>query len=236
MRVILNNARSALMMGKVWNNVSLIFKLLLTMSVLVLGLMGSASAQNSYTPGFYVAGHLGGSGLQGFNSLIRGNRIDSGFKLGYAATLAGGYRFGENLRMELETSYRRNTLSSFQVNGIDSPGIDGDVISWAGMVNVYFEIGDGPMRPYAGAGLGFVNTTIKDIKADFNIAGVKKLTGHNTVLGYQLMAGLSYEINPKISLTGEYRFLGNEAVGASGLEKKVRLLNHGMQVGARYGF
>ncbi len=168
----------------------------------------AASAQDG---GLYV--ELFG-GLSALSDAELGGAItgSAGFGSGSVVGLAVGYDYrGSPFRSELEYAYRTADADPF------GGGASGDLASTTLAVNGYYDFRDfGPARltPYVGAGLAYVT------EIDFDIAGGGAPGEYNDtgVFGYQLMAGASYAVSDRISLTGEVRYFdaGSQTLNSAG--------------------
>lgn len=97
------------------------------------------------------------------------------------------------------------------------------------MANAYFDyLTCTPWTPYVGAGLG-----LSYLKADF---GDIAKTSYN--LGWQVMGGLTYDINSHWTLDLGYRYadLGRVRKYHEGVVAKVNARDHEIMFGARYEF
>ena len=123
--------------------------------------------------------------------------INFSFSPGFNVGGAVGYDFGQ-FRAEGEIRY--STVDLDEVNGIASP-ISADLSALTFMANGYYdhEMGNSPVTPYIGAGLG-----IADSELDATGLG----STSETDFAYQFMLGLGFDINSSTALTAEYRFLG----------------------------
>ncbi len=119
--------------------------------------------------------------------------FDPGFNVGGAL----GYDMGQ-FRVEGEIRYSSVDLD--EVNGVPTP-ISVDLSALTFMVNGYYdhEMGNSPVTPYIGAGLGLVSSEI-----DAGAFG----SSDEEDFGYQFMVGLGFDITQTVILTAEYRFLG----------------------------
>ncbi len=116
-----------------------------------------------------------------------------GFNIGGAV----GYDFGQ-FRAEGEITYRSTDLD--EANGI-AVTVDSDVSALSFMANGYYdhEMGNSPVTPYVGFGMGVVDS-------DLNITGAT--VGSETNFAYQFMLGVGFEVTPNVVLTGGYRYFG----------------------------
>ena len=157
----------------------------------------------------------------------RGNTWENTFDggTGILSGLTLGYRLG-SIRIEGEYFHRtashddENTpiiggLSEEKLNelgvGINSSVHLGDLASHNFFVNAYYDLPIGTkFRPYVGAGAGFSSISIdyaanftRSVDQDPPVAGtttVAKETFSDNVFGYQLLAGVDYLLNDRITL------------------------------------
>lgn len=176
----------------------------------VLVAAGSAQAQER---GWYVRGDVGGS-FEGQVKAERNADLDSAV-FGAAGV---GYDLGNGLRAEGETVFTKNDL--------DSPS-GGDATTIGGFANIVYDFQTpGRIKPFVGAGLGLAH-----VKPDG--AGVDD---EDTGLAYQAKAGVSYQINDRLTAEMAYRYMRVNDVkfgaGATGLESD--LDSQTVTVGVRY--
>lgn len=98
---------------------------------------------------------------------------------------------GQAGRVELEASTRTYSLSP---GTADRAG----TVMLNGYLPVANQEGRGPVTPYVGAGIGLASGLDSGAGSD------------NTALAGQIMAGVEYELNNDVSLTGEVRFFTTE--------------------------
>jgi len=158
---------------------------------------------------FYLAFHGGGSNLGDLvteGDGVRGEFLnDSGFLFG----LAIGRIQGQNLRTELEVTYRTIDVTGLNLQGAGSQFIpvNGDLGTIAGMANIYwdFDVNTlGPVRPYIGAGVGFAFA-----RPDLFLppgGGEFAVQDDQSSFAWQWMAGLSYRATNRLEVFAEYRF------------------------------
>lgn len=177
-----------------------VFALLALASTLMgAGLQGSECCDE----GFYVGGFAGVNFLQNLEK----HGVEAKFKTGFAGGIAGGYKFRNNVRVEGEFAYRRNTLKSISFDGEndDLHGVKVTAETYAVMGNVYydFDMGCG-WTPYLGAGAGWAQNRVKASSHDVEISG------KDSGFAYQGIAGVSYRICPKTDLGLEYRYFASK--------------------------
>lgn len=123
--------------------------------------------------------------------------INISFSPGFNVGGALGYDMGQ-FRVEGEIRY--SSVDIDEVNGAPSP-ISADLSALTFMANGYYdhEMGNSPLTPYIGAGLGLVSSEISAGGAG---------SSDEEDFGYQFMVGLGFDITQTVILTAEYRFLG----------------------------
>ena len=140
--------------------------------------------------------------------------IDSSNGVGLGA--AFGQIQGRNLRSEFEFSYRNHDLEDlflldFAGGSENITGV-GDIQSFAGMFNVYWEFVDllgGRVAPYIGAGIGAVN-----VSADLRLDGGADAfnDGEDSSFAYQYIVGLNYKLREYSDLFIEYRHFAADSL------------------------
>lgn len=167
---------------------------------------GAAHAQT------YVEGMFG---LTTYPDLEWGG-LDYEVDQGEAWGVAIGHHFTPTLSGELEFTH---------TNG-EYTGYNNSVTSDAVMVNGYYRFMPGAQfRPYVGGGLGLVTVGYE------NAAPYER---EDQVLGWQVIGGGEFALNPNVSLFGEYRF--QSATGAEDPPTTWDYQSHVFSLGARYTF
>ena len=190
--------------------------------------------------GMYVGGSIGYSQI---NDMNLENRLQFQFHHkdlepdgGFALSVAAGFRPYEMLRVEGEMSY--------QTNDIDNQGlvtINGDVSSFALMLNGYFEpaaANGSPFQPYITFGIGWVN-----VESDFTLteepqyAPLNRTFKYDTAqgaFGYQVGAGVGYAYSEKITFDFKYRYQWADKLAYN--STVVEYTSNNIYVGIRYAF
>lgn len=125
---------------------------------------------------------------------------------------AVGYADPSGFRGELELSYRTNDIDSYPDDGgvgdalvgfsLSGSEASGDVSVFAAMGNLYYDLPTaGPWRPFVGGGIG-----VAEINVDASVLGVEFVDDSDTVVAYQVGAGIAYELSPLWSFTLAYRY------------------------------
>lgn len=213
-------------------------RLLVALTMLVSGALGATAAD-----GPYVAVSGGANFLNDSDASEPGATGTFKFDTGFAFSGAVGIAQGP-WRAELEIIYQENDFDSATVTAtifgttITASGkLEGDTSSLAFMANGYYDIDTGsPVKPYLGLGVGIARVEINDLR----IAG-SSLTPVNvddTVFAFQAIVGASYEINPNLDLTLNYRYFRtvNPEFDSGGVTTEAEYQNHSLMAGVRYRF
>ncbi len=158
--------------------------------------------------------------------------------------LGVGYRINPMFRTDLTFTYRGGFAIDDKVNGT---AYDGDIDSYATMLNGYFDVPVdlGRFKPYVGFGIGWAHN--KQDAQGATVAGVKETAPDGTAnsFAWQAMLGTGFAITENLSLDAGYRYFdggrlkwdagktsaGNDFNGAKG-----DLKSHEITLGLRYGF
>jgi opacity protein-like surface antigen len=174
--------------------------------LIVLGIMLGTPAY-AQTSRLYFAGYLGMTGYEGMDFSNEAADITGSIDLeeGYAYAGALGLRLSKKLRMEAELNYSNTDMNELHINGGGSFGLAGDLTSWTGLVNMYYDF-DVPwkVKPFVGGGLGigWHDAVITDVSGLSNSAVDDTLN-----LMWQIGGGLKYRVNPEMAFTGAYRYV-----------------------------
>jgi len=184
-------------------------KFFLPLSALAFALV--ACPVSADEPSLYVGA---GAGLNFLNDLDLSGGGDVDTDLGWAGIGALGFRLGNGIRTELEGGYR--------FNDGDIAGVSSNVRTWSAMANLIYDWDTNSLiEPYAGVGLGAVNTEIAN--------------DSEWAFAYQGIAGVSFEINDWIEPFIDYRFLGTAGLDADPLNNDLddELMNQTILAGVR---
>jgi OOP family OmpA-OmpF porin len=146
--------------------------------------------------------------------------IKEKFDDGYNAGARLGFQMGP-LRLEEEFSHRSNGLSSATVGSLGPFGsgiFKGSRRSNAIMTNLLYDFTFGwPVTPHIGAGIGAVDVVDsltlnpvvigRPVFSRPTVVGGSLLHGSDWKLGYQAIAGIEYNINPRLAFDLDYRYL-----------------------------
>ena len=114
-----------------------------------------------------------------------GGPISGTFRDGFILGTARGKYLNENTRVELETAWRNNSGENWD-SPLGTGQLDGHFNSVSSLLNVVREFGNGRVKPYAGAGVGW---TIQD--GDFDALG-NHYRLDDWRLAYQGILGLNF--------------------------------------------
>ena len=134
-----------------------------------------------------------------------GNTINGAadFDGGLPAGATGGYRFGNNWRLEGEVLYRTSELDRADIAGFGT-FTDGDYSSVAIGVNGLYDFelfGSEKMKAYVGAGVAW----LQEIDIDFEENGVENSYSGDD-FGFQLMLGARYDVSERWFLESDIRY------------------------------
>ncbi len=161
----------------------------------------SAVAQDQ--PGLYVSVY-GGPSVAGSTTLSEsraagsavGGKVDFGSGIGFG--LAVGKRYSNGWAAELALDERGNFLD--RIGGV---AVDGNIFSEVVFLNGYYRYpARGALRPFVGAGLGYVVGMDIDVERD----GAEQEYSRKGGLALQAMAGAEYSLSSRWSLSGDVRW------------------------------
>lgn len=156
---------------------------------------------------------------------------------GVALTGAGGYDFG-SIRIEAALAYQKNDLDKIQLHNTGlSFDASGELTSIAGMINGYYQfLNTKPFTPFLTVGLGVGKVELED----FASIGLNFGSDDDTSLVYQIGAGCSYAITPKMAFDLQYRYVNAPDieldVTGSGEKQEVDCATNNIYAGLRYNF
>ena len=122
------------------------------------------------------------------------------FQDGWVGSVAIGARITDHVRTELELAVHHNALDDEDIVGLGTIDLDGEVNVYTGLAKVAYDFGDGPLRPYVGAGIGIARFDV-DINAP--------VTGSDSSLALagSLEAGVNYALTANAELFGDAQVL-----------------------------
>lgn len=125
-----------------------------------------------------------------------GGKVNFGYGIGFGAAM--GYRYGNGWALELALDERGNTLKS--VGGVV---VGGNIFSEVVYMNGYYRLPvRGSVRPFIGAGLGYVSGLDIDVERN----GTEQEYSRKGGLALQAIAGGEYSLSTRWSLSGDVRW------------------------------
>lgn len=183
-------------------------------------------------PGWYAGGVLGLSILHDSdNSFSGGGSSVTEYDAGVGFGFLGGWDFGNNIRAELELSYRINDADRQRS---PTAGLHGTTSALAIMGNGFYDFHLGQWTPFAGVGLGFAR-----VASDIDASGTLLVDDSDIVFAYQFIGGVGYNITPQFIMSLDYRIFGTtdpELTTASGTKFDAEYFTQNIMLGARYKF
>lgn len=199
------------------------------LSAIAGALLSPAVAAAQPIEGLYVSGEAGANFAGDLQSSHDTTKVDT--DVGPVGLAALGWRFNDNLRVEIEGSYRSNDIdgiSTLRTTDVHKPltDVDGSADTYAVMANVAYDIPIRPfglpLRPYIGAGVGYGWLDFDNARGD-GVAAFR--VPDNVIVGrgpdvvrfgtagafaYQAIVGAALPLHglPGLELTAEYRFFG----------------------------
>jgi len=226
-----------------------------------INLNSQSSSDNTGQTGAFITGNLGdGSTLAVADGTDYGWNTE--FDDGTAFGVEIGKRLGSGLRVALEGVYSTAdvdthtgvTLGGGSIDALDAASVagsptplgatvaqvvadgQGDIENTGIFANVYYDFNQrGMLRPYLGAGIGFV-----DAKVDYSPSAVGIINDSETNFSYQGKAGLTVDLDGPLEVFGEvtYRDMGNADLQNSLFPGSLKIENRQTLFGAgvRYSF
>lgn len=194
--------------------------------VLLTGLLLAVSAASASAAGPYI-GAAGGASFFHDSDMRAPDTptMTAGYDTGPGFSLSTGARF-DGGRIEGEYGYRTSDLDKLSASGesISVTGVDITVKSF--MINGYFDFNaESAVTPFVGGGFGLMNYELKGNGGSEDAS----------TFGYQLIAGVGFNLNKTVTLDASYRFQG----AASDFEKdgkKISYMSSSLFGGVRLNF
>lgn len=202
----------------------------LTLALLGLCLASPAKAEETNTlKDWYVAGMAGVTLTD--DSDYDDTGITGDFEFDRAINFSGaiGTHLNENVRGELELSYRKADIDSISVSGVGTASLSGDLQTLSAMAIGYYDFDvAGELKPYLSGGVGFARH-----EGEYTILGTS-FDDDDTVFAYQLGAGFTTPVSDKSNFVAGYRYLGSSDAEFGSLEAEYSA--HELRVGVQYKF
>ena len=156
------------------------------------------------------------------------------YDAGWGVAVAGGYKWDEGFRTEIEADFRRAHVSA--IGGAKAQGIESNT---GIMGNLLFDIGTGGgFQPYLGAGAGIAWNKWSNVTAP----GYAVFDGNSAGFQYQGIFGIEVAVARAVGAFVEYRYMGTlshtfQSVSPAGSSLNDRGdASHNVLIGARYSF
>lgn len=199
-----------------------------------------ASAQTLSLGDIYAKGFGGATWPSNFETTLKEDgeqiaRPSFDYETGYTLGVAVGAAFTPNLSMEIEYTHRSADAAITDRDEDDeSSRANGDTSANALMFNAIYMFdgmgATGAIRPYLGGGIGGVNVETSVPGQNYDA---------DTLLAYQLIGGVGYELNPNVTLYAEGRWFQTESGrfdGPGGDNFNGKLETFDLLAGLRYAF
>jgi opacity protein-like surface antigen len=210
------------------------------------------AAGPAWAEGPYLSLQGGTSFLDDARDAGNGIDIESHHDSGWALSGAAGYGFANGLRLEGEIAYRKNDITELAVRSdgglgasLGGPSLNGATLRTVGnetalsfMANGWYDLKTGtPFTPHLGGGIGLAQVKMHGLQVAGT--GLTLVEDSDLVLAYQLGAGVSYEITPRLNFTLDYRFFATSAPTFVDFERvhfDAEYMSHSVMAGVRVGF
>ena len=207
----------------------------LLLSASCTALLALSSAAYAYTP--YLSFNAG-VGIPGdADANLLGQSVTLEADPGFALSGAWGCDLGI-MRFEAALAYQENDLDKLQLHNAGfSVNPSGTTDSMAGTINGYYQfLNHTPLTPFVMAGIGYGKVEVKD----FEVLGQKFGDSDDTSFIYQVGAGCSYAINPRVAFDLQYRYVDAPDIEldltGSGNTQDVDCATNNIYAGLRFKF
>lgn len=200
---------------------------------LVLFLALFATQANAQQKGWYAGAMVGMTILSDSDVTMLGGNAEFQSDVGVGFGGSGGYEFGNNIRAELELSYRYNAADKW-IDGGGTSIVGGSATSFAVMANGFYDFNMGQFVPYVGAGIGFAV-----VSAEIDQSGINQMDDNDFALAWQIAGGVGYKLTPKFTLSFDYRLFATtdaELTMRDGTKIDAEYFTHNLMLGGRYKF
>lgn len=177
---------------------------------LALALAGLATLAPAHADSWYISGQVGVTKTNdadwddsGYSGEIE---LDNAVNYGIAV----GKILNENIRAELELSYREADLDEFCADGYGcgSNGLGGELKTTLVLANVYYDfMPNDAWHPYISAGIGAAYHDGKITATSGALSA--SASADDTVFAYQIGTGFSYDISDTTNIMFGYRYLSS---------------------------
>ena len=183
-------------------------------------------------PGWYVAAAGGATFPK--DAEIKNNLANfDAFDVGYAASLAAGYRFGNGWRVELEAARRRNEAELIDFNPeFGEDRASGAVRAHSVLVNAAYHPAWGlPFQPFAALGVGMAWSDW-DVRLD--TTGETYVDDDDAAWAFQVELGAAAALTERLTGTVSYRYWQTglfDMAQPDGRDLRTELTVHGVTLG-----
>ena len=168
--------------------------------------------------------------------------MEFGHAMGGLAAI--GYDTGTGLRVELELGYLHGETGDLTFPDAAAPfdvaTTDGTLTLTTGMVNAWYSLGTGGVRPFLGAGLGLMHAAID---ACYTLGSMScpddGISDSDTAMAYMLGVGAEIPVSDTLSVIGSYRYMaahGFEMTDTEDTDIEADFDAHLLTVGALFRF
>jgi len=213
----------------------------ITKTVALAALMAGTAGVANATEGWYGRADIGWSFDGEYEvdnaGFAYGDTGTSTLEHDYTQHLGLGYAFSNGFRLEAELGHRFNQLEV-------TPDLDagGDVHAWSAMANVFYDFNrGGGLEPYIGVGVGAARINANG--DDTFGPPAYNFEGEDTVLAYQLLAGVAIGITEQLDLDVGFRHFEAQDVefdsfepGPGATTREAQYTHQAITVGLRYQF
>ncbi len=177
--------------------------------IVIAGMTAPAAADEPRATGAYVAVGLGPDSVADSSLQYFGQTYQSKWADGWGGFVAGGYRWANGLRAEIEGSGRQAQVKSFDANPWF--GIQWDTSL---MANAFYDFRTGSaFTPYLGGGVGLSHISWGN---DFRGENHLIFDGSGTEFAWQGIAGIAYAVTQRLELTMDVRVKGSSGYSFRG--------------------
>jgi len=208
-------------------------------------IVAAEPAQKNWSSRVYVGARGGWSRLKDTDFRVGNAPVENDYENeGYnvAAVVGWGAKVRNSIgyRLEAELGYQTADVDSHTVGGAKfGSQAFGETKTLYGFANAYLDIPVvSRLNAVVGGGVGAGKVEFDSHGIDLpNIGTV--VDDEDTVFGYHLDAGVSYDVTDKLALEAMYRytsFVDVELTSVDGVTSETDVDSHNVLVGARYGF
>lgn len=182
-------------------------------AVVALGFGGVAAHAQQAKTGWYGQASGGWLGLQDDDFSQSGTNGKVEYDDGYTLSLAGGYRFGNGFRAEVEGGYGHSSFDKIQANGT-SASVNGDINLWSLYAAGYYDFNLGNMTssnlptftPYIGAGVGVVHSDVDNTTVTVGSSTFTSSGGNDDNFSAFGEVGVSFPVADRLELVPSVRY------------------------------